>query len=292
MRIIDLIHEREGKPFVSFEFFPPKEEAAMPGFYDTAKQLKALDPLFVSVTYGAGGGAQDNTLGIVSGLQKDEGFETMSHLTCVQASEDRIAGYLDQLGAVGSSNVLALRGDPPKGGSSTFVPDNERFKHASDLIEYIREIHPEICIGVACYPDPHPESPSVREDLNWTAHKLELADFATTQLFFDNRVYFELVEKLADKGVNKPVIPAVLPIPSVQSAKFILGLCGAMIPGKFLLALEKADAEGGVEAAAAVGRDFARRQIEDLLAKGAPGVHLYTLNRAEHCLKVMEGLTF
>lgn len=290
MKIIDLIRKRRGKPFVSLEFFPPKETDAWPNFFNTVDRLKALDPLFVSVTYGAGGGAQDKTLDIVSGIQQEHDLETMSHLTCVQASEERIADFLAQLDSVGSRNVLALRGDPPKGCGDTFVPDNERFRHASDLIEFIREERPETCVGVACYPEPHPESPSVREDAKWTAHKLRLADFGVTQLFFDNRSYFELVEKLADMGVDKPVIPAVLPIPSIQSAKFILGLCGATIPGKLLLALEKADAEGGVEAAAEVGREFARRQMEDLLEKGAPGVHLYTLNRAENCLRVMEGL--
>lgn len=292
MRIDDLILERKGRPFVSFEFFPPKRQDSLPPFYETVRRLGILNPLFVSVTYGAGGGSQDNTLDIVSGLQRGEGLETMSHLTCVQASEERIAGYLAQIESVGSGNVLALRGDPPKGGSCTFVPDNERFRHASDLIEYIRAIRPGVCIGVACYPDPHPESSSVREDLDWTAHKLGLADFAITQLFFDNRIYFELVEKLADRGVHKPVIPAVLPVPSVQSAKFILGLCGAAIPGKLLLALEKADAEGGVEAAAAVGREFARVQIHDLLERGAPGVHLYTLNRADHCINTLSGFSF
>ena len=288
MRVIDLIRERQGKPFISFEFFPPKEADAWPRFFEIVDRLKALEPLFVSVTYGAGGGAQDNTLEIVSGIQQKHGLETVSHLTCVQASEDRIGGFLDQLTTVGASNVLALRGDPPKGSGCTFVPDNERFRHASDLVEFIKGVHPEICIGVACYPDPHPESPSVKEDVKWAAHKLGLADFATTQLFFDNRIYFEFVEKMAALGVDKPVIPAVLPIPSLQSAKFILGLCGASIPGKLLLALEKADAEGGVQAAAEVGKNFAREQIRGLLQGGAPGIHLYTLNRAEHCLSVME----
>ena len=290
MRIIDLINDRQGKPFISYEFFPPKDVETWPAFFKTVDRLKPLDPLFVSVTYGAGGAAQDNTLDIVSGIQQKHGLETMSHLTCVQASKERIANYLDDLARVGSSNVLALRGDPPKGGSGTFVPDNEQFQHASDLVEFIKTERPDVCVGVACYPEPHPESPSVKEDVKWTAHKLRLADFATTQLFFDNRIYFELIDKLGAMGVNKPVIPAVLPIPSVQSAKFILGLCGATIPGKLLLALEKADAEGGVEAVAAVGRAFARKQIKDLLKGGAPGVHLYTLNRASNCLEVLEGL--
>lgn len=288
MRIIDLIREREGKPFVSLEFFPPKEPEQWPGFFKTVEKLKVLDPLFVSVTYGAGGGTQSNTLEIVKRMQKEQGLETMSHLTCVQASEERIIGFLEEIRKVGADNILALRGDPPRG--CAFTPDNERFQHATDLIEFVKGHFPGMGIGVAAYPEPHPESISVADDLHWTKIKLEMADFATTQLFFDNRVYFDFVERLAAMGVTSPVVPAVLPIPSIKSAKFILGLCGANIPGKLLLALENADADGGDAAAAKVGIEFARKQIKGLIEGGAPGVHLYTLNRAEHCLNLMRGL--
>jgi len=290
VRIIDLIRERNGNPFVSLEFFPPKESEQWPGFFGTVETLKALDPLFVSVTYGAGGGTQSNTLEIVKRMQQEAGLETMSHLTCVQASEERILDFLAQVRTVGADNILALRGDPPRG--CAFTPDNERFQHATDLIAFVKEHYPGMGVAVAAYPEPHPESSTVAEDLHWTKVKLEMADFATTQLFFDNRIYFDFVDRLAAMGVDKPVIPAVLPIPSLKSAKFILGLCGANIPGKLLLDLEKADAEGGDKAAAKVGLEFARNQIKELIAGGALGVHLYTLNRAEHCMNLMEGLDF
>jgi methylenetetrahydrofolate reductase (NADPH) len=284
-----MIDERGGKPFVSLEFFPPKDPEQWPGFFETVERLKDTDPLFVSVTYGAGGGTQANTLEIVKRMQRDRGLETMSHLTCVQASEDKILDFLSEIEKVGASNVLALRGDPPKGGCA-FEPDNERFRHASDLAAFIKEHHPEMGVGVAAYPEPHPESDSVREDLHWTKVKLDIGDFATTQLFFDNRVYFDFVQRLSAMGMSKPVIPGVLPIPSLQSAKFILGLCGANIPGGLLLDLENADKEGGPEAARKVGIEYAREQIKGLIEGGAPGVHLYTLNKAEHCMEALQGL--
>jgi methylenetetrahydrofolate reductase (NADPH) len=283
-----MIEEREGRPFVSLEFFPPKDPEQWPGFFETVERLKDLDPLFVSVTYGAGGGSQDNTLEIVGRMQRDAGLETMSHLTCVQASEERILEFLSEIKKIGADNVLALRGDAPKGGCA-FEPDNERFRHASDLAAFIKQHHPDMGVGVAAYPEPHPESESVREDLYWTKVKMEVADFATTQLFFDNRVYFDFVERLAAMGMSKPVIPGVLPVPSLKSAKFILGLCGANIPGKLLLALEDADKEGGAEAARKVGIEYARQQIRELISGGAPGVHLYTLNKAEHCMEAVQG---
>lgn len=289
MRIIDLIRERDGKPFISLEFFPPKDPAQWPDFFESVDKLKALDPMFVSVTYGAGGGTQENTLEIVKRMQREKSLETMSHLTCVKASEERILNFLAEIEKIGANNVLALRGDPPKGGCG-FVPDNERFRHASDLAAFIKENHPDMGIGVACYPEPHPETKTVADGLYWIKYKLEIADFATTQLFFDNRIYFDFVDRLAAMGMTKPVVPAVLPIPSIQSAKFILGLCGANIPGKLLLALEKADEKGGAAEAGKIGVEFAREQIDSLIKGGAPGVHLYTLNKAEHSMKAVQGL--
>jgi methylenetetrahydrofolate reductase (NADPH) len=283
-----MIAERS-EPFVSLEFFPPKDRKAWQGFFEAVERLKDLDPLFASVTYGAGGGTQENTLEIVRGV-KERGLTPLAHLTCVQASEERIEGFLNELESVGADNVLALRGDPPRGSGCAFVPDNERFRHAIDLVRFIKKRHPEMCVGVACYPEPHPESATVREDLEWTRIKLEMADFATSQLFFDNRAYFDMVDRLAAMGVHKPIIPGVLPIPSVKSAKFILGLCGANIPGKLLLALEEAEKEGGAEATRKIGTEHAREQVRGLMAGGAPGVHLYTLNKADHCLEVMEGV--
>lgn len=288
MRIIDMIREK-GK-FLSLEFFPPKDPAAWPGFFETVAKLAELNPLFVSVTYGAGGGTQDNTLEIVRRLKRDQGLEPMAHLTCVGASAERLDGFLSALEDAGVSNVLALRGDPPQG-DECFVPDSEEFRHASDLVTYIRRHYPDMGVGVAGYPEGHPECSTFKEDFEFLKYKLDQgADFAITQLFFDNRFYWNFAERMADMGVTKPVIPGVLPVMSLKSAKRVLGFCGASIPGKLLLALEAADAEGGNEAAYKVGIDWAKQQVRELLEGGAPGVHLYTLNRPEACLDIVREL--
>lgn len=288
MRIIDMI--RTGGKFVSLEFFPPKDPQEWPGFFQTVERLAAVDPLFVSVTYGAGGGTQGNTLEIVRRLRRDMGLTPMAHLTCVGASAERVDGFLSALEEADVHNVLALRGDPPKG-DAQFVPDSDQFRHASDLVAHIRRHYPDMGVGVAGYPEGHPECSTFREDFEFLKFKLDRgADFAITQLFFDARLYWNFTERLGEMGVKKPIIPGVLPVMSVKSAKRVLGFCGASIPGRLLLDLEEADARGGAEAACRVGLEWAKRQCRELLEGGAPGVHLYTLNRPEACLEIVGGL--
>ena len=288
MRIRDLLDN--GGKFISLEFFPPKDPESWPGFFETVAQLKAVDPLFVSVTYGAGGGTQDNTLEIVRRLKAEQGLNPMAHLTCVGADAEKLHSFLAALEDAGVDNVLALRGDPPQG-SDRFEAECGEFRHASDLVRFIRKHYPDMGVGVAGYPEGHPECSTFREDFEFLKYKLDQgADFAITQLFFDNRLYWNFTERLASMGVTKPVIPGVLPIMSLQSAKRILSFCGASIPGKFLLDLEAADAKGGAEAAFEVGMDWAKAQVRGLLEGGAPGVHLYTLNRAEACLDLLRSL--
>jgi methylenetetrahydrofolate reductase (NADPH) len=278
------------RPFVSLEFFPPKEREAWDRFFDAAARLKAADPLFVSVTYGAGGSTQDNTLEIATRLKQDVGFEPLVHLTTVGASQEKINDFLASLQEAGINNVLALRGDPPRG-MTEFVPDNEDFQHASDLVTYINRHFPDMGVGVAAYPEAHPESPTVSHDIEMLKLKLDAgADLAMTQLFFDNRLYFDLVERLAAMGVDKPVVPGVLPIMSLGSVRFILNLCGASIPGRFYLELEEADKKGGAREVRKIGIDYAIRQCRDLIEGGAPGVHLYTLNQADACLEIAGAL--
>ena len=264
MNIGQLIAER-GKPFYSFEFFPPKDPDQWPDFFKMAERLAPLEPLFTSVTYGAGGSSQDATLEIVSHLKKEFQFETMAHLTCVGATQDYITQYLQRLRDNGVDNVLALRGDIPKA-------------H-----------YPDMGIGVAGYPAPHPESPSFASDWRYTVAKIrEGADFVITQLFFDVREYLHFVDRLSDMGVSVPVIPGILPIQSLESIRRTLSLCGANIPGKLYLALEEANAKGGAEAVREAGLKFAVQQIRTLLDNGAPGIHLYTLNKASMCLRIAE----
>lgn len=277
------------RPFYSLEFFPPKERENWPGFFATVERLKALDPLFASVTYGAGGSTQDNTLEITSHLKNVMGLEPMAHLTCVGATRRRIADYLRRLREVNVDNVLALRGDPPKG--QTIDQATAEFCYAGDLVRFTRAEQPGMGVGVAGYPAAHPESPSFASDLRHTVNKVNAgADFIVTQLFFDVREYFNFVERLRAMGVDKPVLPGILPIQSLESVQRILSLCGANIPGKLYLELEAANGKGGADAVKEAGIAFAQRQIRSLLDGGAPGIHLYTLNRAETCLRIAEAV--
>ncbi|WP_319585082.1 methylenetetrahydrofolate reductase [uncultured Pseudodesulfovibrio sp.] len=289
MRVCDLI---DGKsPFISLEFFPPKEREAWPAFFGVVEKLKVLDPLFASVTYGAGGGTQDNTLEIATRMKRDHGLEPITHLTSVGASAEKLDGFLESLVKADIENVLALRGDPPRG-VEDFDFSTQEFQHASELIEYINARYPDLCVGGAAYPEPHVESPSIKSDLDMVSLKVRKgAKFLVTQMFFDNRMYFDYVERLKLMGADVPVIPGVMPLLSLKSAKFILSLCGAAIPGKFLSALEKAHEEGGDDAVYALGIDYATKQAQELIDGGAPGVHLYTLNRAEAVLEIGKNLT-
>ncbi len=288
MRVCDLIEKKS--PFISLEFFPPREKEAWPGFFEVVEQLKELNPLFASVTYGAGGGTQDNTLEIATRMKRDHGIEPITHLTSVGASSEKLDEFLKNLRDADIHNVLALRGDAPRG-VDDFDFNSQEFKHATDVIEFIKARYPEMCVGGAAYPEPHHESPSIQSDLDMVNLKVQKgAQFLVTQLFFDNRVYFDYVERLKSMGSNVPVIPGVLPIMSLKSAKFILGLCGAAIPGKYLSALEKAHEDGGDDAVYALGMEYAIKQSQELIDGGAPGVHLYTLNRAKACLEIGRSL--
>jgi methylenetetrahydrofolate reductase (NADPH) len=288
MRISELMEPRS--PFLSLEFFPPKEKAEWPAFFRVAARLRELEPLFASVTYGAGGSTQSHTLELVTRLKREADLEPMAHLTCIGASAEGISEFLDQLAAAEVDNVLALRGDPPAG--TVYRPEESPFAYATDLVAYIRRVHPQIGIGVAGYPEGHPEAPSADSDLMNLRRKLAAGgEFVITQLFFDNRHYWDFVDRVRGLGITAPVIPGILPILSLKSIKRIVSLCGATLPDAFLGELEEADARGGNDAVQELGIEHARRQAQGLLDRGAPGIHLYTLNRAEACLRLVKSLS-
>jgi len=289
MHIPQLIKKKS--PFVSLEFFPPKQQEEWPGFLETAKELGRLRPLFVSVTYGAGGSTQSNTLEICERLISACGFTVMPHLTGVTANREKIDGFIEAIRALGIDNVLALRGDRPAGYTGTDAELFAAFPHAADLVAYIRQHHPDLAIGVAGFPEAHAEAPSFAADLAVMQRKAACgADFVITQLYFDNRVYFDYVERLRTLGVTAPVLPGILPIRSLASLRFVLEMCNARIPGRLVNALTKAHEQGGSAAVYEIGVTYAREQVRGLLDGGAPGVHLYTLNKADMCLEVMDGL--
>jgi len=288
VRIADLICAE--KPFLSLEFFPPKERSEWPVFFRTVDRLAQLHPLFASVTYGAGGSTQKDTLEIVTRLKREHGLEAMAHLTCVGAERGALIKFLDELVKAEVHNVLALRGDIPKDAPPEFSTCGTLL-NASDLVAFIRESHPEIGLGVAGYPETHPEAESPESDLAYLKLKLDRGgDFIVTQLFFDNRSYFDFVRQARALGIDKPIIPGILPVVSLKVIKRILTLCGAGIPPAFLAELEQADATGGAEAVQRVGVEHARRQARELLDAGVPGVHIYTLNRSDVILELTEGL--
>lgn len=276
------------RPFYSLEFFPPKNQDQWPNFFNTVERLTAINPLFTSVTYGAGGSTQDYTIEITAKL-KHMGLEPMAHLTCVGATPDSLNHCLQRLSDAGVENVLALRGDAPAGQKIDWAAAD--FQHAADLVRFTRRGHPHMGVAVAGYPAPHPESKSFVMDRVHTLEKVRSgADFVVTQLFFDVREYFDLVDFMRRQNVTVPVIPGILPVQSFDSVRRVLSMCGGNIPGKLYLDLEAAHEKGGVEAVRQVGLRFAVQQIKDLIDGGAPGIHLYTLNRASLCLQLVEAV--
>jgi methylenetetrahydrofolate reductase (NADPH) len=288
MKIIDSISQ--GKQFISLEFFPPKKREDWPVFFQTVHRLAELKPLFASVTYGAGGSTNVDTLEIVSRIQREYGIETMAHLTCLGSGTGDVTRFLDDLAAAGVTNVLALRGDLPQDGSIE-TPLPSPLQYASDLVGLIRASFPAMGIGVAGYPEVHPEALSLEADLSFLKLKLDSgADFAITQLFFDNSPYYSFVQRAREAGITKPIIPGILPVVSLKVIKRIVSLCGASIPSGLLAELEKANQAEGAAAVQEIGIAHARRQVRELLEAGVPGVHIYTLNRAEVVLELVDGL--
>jgi len=287
--LIRLLIEKT-RPFLSLEFFPPREREAWGDFFRKVDSLRSLSPLFVSITCGAGGSPPVHTLEIASRLKDDYGLEAMPHLTCLGSTCGDLTASLEDMQSKGITNVLALRGDRPEDSADPACSGGD-FTYAADLVSFIRQRFPAMGIGVAGYPGAHPESPSVVSDLRYVKEKMDRgADFLITQFFFDNRIYFEFVRRLREIGVHHPVIPGILPVLSLRSVKHILRLSGASIPGRLYIEWEEAHEKGGDEEVRRAGVRFAREQIRQLIEEGAPGVHLYTLNNASSSKEIAEGL--
>jgi len=286
MKITELLASRS--PAFSFEFFPPKDEAGLDRLFETVAHLQQYRPAYVSVTYGAGGSARRLTLELVRRIKQETGIETMAHLTCAGTSRDEIAEILDQLERSGIKNVLALRGDPPKG-ETEFVATDGGFAHADELVAFIKETHPELCIGVAGYPEKHTEAPDFASDLANLKRKVEAgADFVVTQLFFDDRDYFAFVERLGEIGVRVPVLPGIMPITNVSQIKRFTSMCGAHFPARLLARLEAVQTDA--EAVRRLGVEHAVIECRELLARKVPGIHFYTLNRSTATVEILQRL--
>jgi methylenetetrahydrofolate reductase (NADPH) len=291
MRIRHLLST--GRPCFSFEFFPPKTDAGVQQLRESVRALRDLNPSFVSVTYGAGGSTRDRTIELVAEIQRHYGIEAMAHLTCVGSSRDEIAQILERLRAAGIDNVLALRGDPPKG-ESRFVPPADGFAYANELAAFIKQNF-GFCVGGACYPEGHVEcvgGDGVRDlprDLDNLQKKLEAgAEFLITQLFFDNRVYFDFVARARAAGIGVPIIPGIMPITNVDQIRRFTQMCGATIPEALLQELDRLKDRD--DAVLSQGVAYAAAQCFDLLQRGAPGIHFYTLNKSSATRTILTAL--
>ena len=265
MKIIDILDS--GKRTVSFEFFPPRTDAGFEELFKTIAALKPLDPDYVSVTYGAGGGTRRKTVDLVLRIRHEIGLESMAHLTCVSATREEIRRTLDNLNLGGMENVLPLRGDPPKG-QEKFVKTEGGFEHASELVEFIRGRYP-FCLAGACYPEVHPDAPTWETDLDNLKRKVDAGvDFLITQLFFDNDHFFRFLDRATARGVKIPILAGIMPILSVRQIKRFTQMCGAAIPAGLLSKIEAV--EDDPEAVCQLGAYHATQQCEGFHEEAPP----------------------
>ncbi len=285
--IRDLLASRSA-PTLSLEFYPPKDPLGFGILGGSIERMRPVHPDFVTCTYGAGGSSREFSFAAWELLGRMGFTPVVAHLTCVGASRDDLAAQIHRIHAAGLRNIMALRGDPPRGQTS-FTPAPDGLAHASDLVALIKSLHPDICCGVAGYPESHPESPSLSRDLAHLKLKLDAgADFVNTQLFFDNDAYFRFLDAARAAGISSPILPGLMPVASLPQLDRALAFSRASAPPRLRAALSTPDPD----AARAAGIDWLVAQIDGLIAHGAPGIHLYILNQAKtildprlaHCL--------
>ena len=285
MRIDEILEER--RPVFSFEFFPPKTEEGERNLWTALEELKRDEPAFVSVTYGAGGSTRDRTIGIVKRIKSEIGLEAMAHFTCVGATTEQLRGTLDEMRAAGVENVLALRGDPPEG-QTEWTKTEGGLEYSTELAQLIAANY-DFSIGAACFPEVHPEARDMDSDIAFLKKKVEAgARFLITQLFFDNELYFEFVREARAAGIDVPIIPGIIPVTGYAQIKRFTERCGASIPA--LYERELAARAEDPDAVKDLGVAYATLQCADLLSRGAPGIHFYTLNRSPATRSILAAL--
>jgi methylenetetrahydrofolate reductase (NADPH) len=288
MRIDRLFNQ--SLPAISFEFFPPRNEAGWAQLYQAIGELHTLKPSYVSVTYGAGGSTRGKTLELTARIQNELKIRSMAHLTCVGHTADELGQILDDLWNAGVVNVLALRGDPPAG-QTTFTATQGGFANADALVQFMRT-RPnaqDFCIGVAGYPEGHPQCLNLTRDLEHLKRKVDNgANFVVTQLFFDNADFYRFRDRARAMGIKVPIIAGIMPILNVGQIKRFVSMCGSKIPHPLLVKLE--GLESDPEAVHAAGTMYATEQCADLLANGCEGIHFYTLNRSKATVQIVKAL--
>ena len=274
---------------ISFEFFPPKDEKGERQLFETIKKLEKLKPTFVSVTYGAGGSTRDRTRNVVKRIHEETDLTVMAHLTCIAHTKEELIEILQDYKNIGIENILALRGDVPRD-KPDWRPPEGACKYAKELVLLIREnFGAYFSVGVASYPEGHPESPNLEWEVKYFKEKVEAgADFSITQMFFVNDYYYEFVELCQRAGINIPIIPGIMPITNFKQIKKFAALCGATIPQSLIEKMEKV--EDKPEEIKKIGIEFAINQCLDLIEHGVPGLHFYTLNKSDATLRIYEAI--
>ena len=276
------------RPSLSLEFFPPKTEAGFDKLFQAVSDLMPLKPSYASVTYGAGGSTRDHTTNLVDRIQKEMGLTVISHLTCVGSTRDEIMSILEKNAESGIENILALRGDPPKGETVWKHPDNG-FDYAADLVSFIKKNYPHICIGVAGFPEGHPLTPNRLKEMEYLKAKVDAgADYIVTQLFFDNRDFYDFCERCELSGINVPVVAGVMPLTTRKGMIRMAQLAeGASFPADLLRSVARAENDEYFEE---VGIHWAAEQLLNLVNNDVRGIHLYTLNSSRTIFKIFKSL--
>lgn len=285
MRIRELLGT--GRPAISFEFFPPKDDAASERLGESIDALRELQPTYVSVTWGAGGSTRSKTTELVTHLKSDHSIEPMAHLTCVGATREELRDVLQTFQQAGVENVLALRGDPPKG-ETEFKATAGGFGYADELTAFIKQEF-DFCIGGACYPETHVEAPDAQTDLDNLKRKVDAgAEFLVSQLFFDNHLYFDFVARVRQAGIGVPIVPGIMPITNVKQVERFTKMCGATIPAELHRELQRV--QDDPNAVLSLGVAHATAQCVELLQRGASGIHFYTLNKSPATRTILTAL--
>lgn len=283
MNLVNLFQKK--KPVISFEIFPPKLDTPIESIFNTLEQFKDLKPDFISVTYGAGGSAKDRTIEIASKIKNEYGIESMAHLTCVGHSEEEIDALLKSINEHNLENILALRGDPPAD-QPDFDFSKNVYQYANELIVHIRKNN-KFCIAAAAYVEGHVDSKRLKDDLINLKQKVDTGvDFLMTQLFFDNRLFYDFLDKISSMGITCPIIPGIMPIFKADQIKRITSLCGASLPAKLVIMMDKYG--GNDDDMRKAGIEYASAQIRDLIDNGADGIHLLTMNRPKSTKEILK----
>jgi methylenetetrahydrofolate reductase (NADPH) len=286
MKITDIFKKQE-RTF-SFEFFPPKKYLSAVKFGINVGQLMKLSPSYVTVTYGAGGGTQSRTFDLVDLFHNQLGFSCMAHYTCVNATKEKIAFDMRTLQDMGIENLMLLRGDQPKDQPNAF-PNKDGFNYASDLIKFVNENY-DFCIGAGAYPEKHQEAPTMAKDIENLKRKVDYgADFLVTQMFFHNRYYWEFMNEVEKANITCRIIPGIIPITNYKQIKKFADLSGAKIPEGLRKSMEPR--QDDPKEVYKIGLDYAVEQAQDLLKNGAPGLHIYTLNKSAAAIDLYESLS-